>query len=314
MCGLLGVALAATSCSRGSDAKGADEVAGTVVEVSGSVTAQREGAEPRALEKGAPVFKNDTVVTAASAAVTIVLAHNEARWQIAENQSHVVERSIAWRAPKGAGSSSLDEAADDSTAAAGRHSENEAAHTAGTAIANADPPPASEAPAAAAPSDPVEPRAVRAKKAKRRAKSSTPPPVKRKAAKNEKATLGAIGTPPIKKPRAIAKPAPVPAPESARQPADAVAKPRASATRGAATSAADLIRKKLRTCYVLDGDDKTGKVSVTVTVNKSGAITAVSAKAADGLGAVATCVRGKLKGRVVSSAKTGKISASMTFR
>jgi hypothetical protein len=169
---LLGaLALAAAGCSqkdgdqkggdqKGGDQKGgaaaADQPAGKVVDLSGAVSAAREGGKARALASGESVYRDDTVTTGPDGAVTILLSHNQARWSLTAGRSRRVDRSAAWRAEGGSGSASAFD--DDSalpTSSAGRHSEPTAGDTQATAPQPA-PAPADETRVAEAPPPPVE--------------------------------------------------------------------------------------------------------------------------------------------------------------
>ncbi len=144
------------------------EEAGRVVELSGRVTAEWKSAAGegmRALAKGDPVFADDTVVTDAGASVTILLAHNHARWVLGGGKRMALVDSASWNAPPAKGESMLAGGkSDDDTAVAGRHAEREAADTAATALASETAP---EAPTGAEPApEPTPAPAV----------TATPPP------------------------------------------------------------------------------------------------------------------------------------------
>ena len=128
--GLLAVT-AATACDRGGAAPAArpGAIAGEVVEVTGEVTAIREAAR-RTLRAGAKVSSDDLVETGAGGHVVIVLAHNNARWELGENQQQQVASSLAWGLPRKEGPAA---AGTEHTAAAGRHGERSAASAATTA-------------------------------------------------------------------------------------------------------------------------------------------------------------------------------------
>jgi len=104
----------------------AGATAGTVVDVAGGVTATRGGAT-RALAKGDAISGDDVIATGADGSVTIILAHNQARWTLAANKSYRVSDSIAWSLPKTEGSAA---AVAGDTSSAGRHSERQSADTA----------------------------------------------------------------------------------------------------------------------------------------------------------------------------------------
>ena len=106
--------------------------AGRVIAIGGAVTARRsaQGATARTLSLTDDVFGDDQVETAAEASVTIALLHNNARWALGPSQSRRVDASLAWRAPRTSNEAVLARGPVDlGTAAAGRHSEQEAAST-----------------------------------------------------------------------------------------------------------------------------------------------------------------------------------------
>jgi hypothetical protein len=134
---LLGaMALAGGGCSDKGGEAAASQAAGKVVEVTGAVKAARQGAEQRALAGGDPVYRDDTVTTGPDGSVTILLAHNQARWSLASGRSRRVDRSAAWRAEAG-GASAFDDEQTLPTSSAGRHSEPQAGDTRATAPAPA---------------------------------------------------------------------------------------------------------------------------------------------------------------------------------
>lgn len=170
---LLGALALAGGCGeKGGDAA-ASQPAGKVVEVSGAVQAAREGAGQRALAGGDPVYRDDTVTTGPDGAVTILLAHNQARWSLAAGRSRRIDRSAAWRAEAG-GASAFDDEQTLPTSSAGRHSEPQAGDTRATA-----PAPAAEAAdetrVAEAPAPARERPARRPKRSTERAKGGPPP-------------------------------------------------------------------------------------------------------------------------------------------
>lgn len=150
---LLGVlsvtAIASCEGKDGGPAVQAGVAAGKVVELTGTVTATR-GGETRTLTVGSEVSGDDEVATGADGAVAIVLAHNNATWQLTANKHGKLAESLAW------GLAKVDTpagAAIESTSAAGRHAGKEAA----TSNTTAAPPAAEEkeeAPAAAAQPEP----------------------------------------------------------------------------------------------------------------------------------------------------------------
>ena len=127
--GLLGASLAAGlgGCSSGSDpaapAVVPGAVVGKVVELTGAVTATR-GGQPRPLAANAEVRGDDTISTAQDGRVVIVLAHNNARWELGPNRTQLVSQSMAWGLPRQEGGA---QTVDEVTTAAGRHAERSAA-------------------------------------------------------------------------------------------------------------------------------------------------------------------------------------------
>src|SRR6188508_111452 len=94
--GLLAVVPAA-SCKKGGDAPAAavGASAGKVVEITGKVSATRDG-KTRDLALGAEVFRDDQIATGDKSTVTIELVHNGARWAVMANKSSRVDASLAW--------------------------------------------------------------------------------------------------------------------------------------------------------------------------------------------------------------------------
>lgn len=109
--------------------------AGQVVGLTGSASATRDG-QTRDLAVGSEVFADDEVETADGAEIAVVLAHNNARWSLTGGQKRRVDKSVAWRAEKQTGAA-LASADENRTAAAGRHTEREAASSAEVAPAEA---------------------------------------------------------------------------------------------------------------------------------------------------------------------------------
>lgn len=176
--------------------------AGTIVELAGRVTATR-GAETRALARGAEVSGDDVIETGADGHVVILLAHNNARWQLGANKQAKVAGSLAWNAPKQDGPAAQVEEA---TTAAGRHAERAGAETGATAMeeggAAAAAPieqskaapgaaPAAAAPATAGRRDEAEPP----RKERRRAVRAADNPAEA-AAPEKEATLDTAAPPP----------------------------------------------------------------------------------------------------------------------
>jgi hypothetical protein len=111
--------------------------AGDVTEVSGTVTATRDG-KARALAVGDTVSGDDVIETSADGRVAIRLHHNLVPWALGPGKKEQVAMSLAWKAPRAT------EAAagltGERSGAAGRHAEREAADTAATADMAAAPP------------------------------------------------------------------------------------------------------------------------------------------------------------------------------
>lgn len=137
------VVLLVAGCAEKSPAVAAGNgPAGKVVEISGSVTAEREGAK-RTLTIDETIYANDEIVTGSDSAIVVVLDHNGARWTLGANESRVVSAAAAWRAPKGQGDGTSKR---DVSEAAGRHAEREGFDTAATARAGGPAGDDSEAP------------------------------------------------------------------------------------------------------------------------------------------------------------------------
>src|SRR3569623_1796458 len=121
---LLGVlSIAVVGCSKKQDtpAAQAGAPAGTVVEVTGAVTVAG-----KPLAKGATVAADDVIDTGADGHVQIVLAHNNATWDLGPNKHEKVSASLAWTLAK------VDTPArpvDQDTSSAGRPAERSAADT-----------------------------------------------------------------------------------------------------------------------------------------------------------------------------------------
>ncbi len=98
--GILAVT-AAAACSSKGDAPAAQPgvSAGRVVELTGKVTATR-GAEVRTLAAGGEISADDVIDTAADGRVVILVAHNNARWDLGPNKHGKVGESLAWTAAK----------------------------------------------------------------------------------------------------------------------------------------------------------------------------------------------------------------------
>ena len=142
--------------------------AGTVVEVTGQVTARSVGeTSDRALANQAVVLAGDTITTGADGSVKIRLHHNQAILALAGGKTRLLRESLAWKAAKGGGDL-LASATNDDTAVAGRHAEREAAGTAATALRETDD--------SAAPPAPVAKPVARPTRRRAKAKPKSPPP------------------------------------------------------------------------------------------------------------------------------------------
>lgn len=123
--GLLVVTGAAACSGGGGDAPAVDpgKTVGKVVEITGKVTATR-GTVTRDLDASSTVSGDDVITTAGDGRITILLAHNNATWDLGPNKHEQVSTSMAWKlakvdAPAGA--------VDETSTAAGRHAERSAA-------------------------------------------------------------------------------------------------------------------------------------------------------------------------------------------
>jgi hypothetical protein len=96
---------------------------GKVVEITGTVTATR-GSDTRTLDATSTVSGDDVIQTSGDGRVTILLAHNNAKWALGPNKKEPVAGSLAWKLAKAdAPATEVDE----TTTAAGRHAERQAA-------------------------------------------------------------------------------------------------------------------------------------------------------------------------------------------
>jgi hypothetical protein len=175
---VLASAVACGSGSSGGPAVVAGAAAGDVVEVSGSVTAIRDG-KSRPLAAGDVVSGDDVIDTATDGRVTIKLHHNKVTWTLGPGSKEAVGKSLAWSqkmtTETAAGPTG------ERSGAAGRHAEREAADTAasGEMAQAAEPAPvAAAAPAAAA----APPAAVADMPAPGAAPVPPPPPPEKEAA------------------------------------------------------------------------------------------------------------------------------------
>lgn len=123
----------ASACKGKSDAPAVQPgvAVGTVVEATGEVSATR-GAAKRSLAAGQEISGDDVIETGASSNVRIVLAHNNATWELGPNKKQLVSESLAWKQPK---QDSPAAKVDEATLAAGRHAERETVTTTNTAPA-----------------------------------------------------------------------------------------------------------------------------------------------------------------------------------
>lgn len=124
--GLLVFSSASACKGGGSDAPAVEpgRSVGKVVEVAGKVTATR-GTQTRDLDASSAVSGDDVITTAADGRVTILLEHNNAKWDLGPNKHEQVSTSMAWQLAKvDAPAGTVDE----TTTAAGRHAERAAAN------------------------------------------------------------------------------------------------------------------------------------------------------------------------------------------
>ena len=124
--GILAVS-AVVACSGKSDAPAAQPgvSAGKVVELTGKVTATR-GTAVRTLLEGGEISSDDVIDTAVDSRVVILMAHNNARWDLGPNKHGKVGESLAWTAAR------VDlpaVAVKEETSTAGRYADKNAATT-----------------------------------------------------------------------------------------------------------------------------------------------------------------------------------------
>jgi hypothetical protein len=124
--GLLVISGASACKGGGADAPAVEpgKVVGKVLEVTGKVTATR-GTATRDLDASSTVSGDDVITTAGDGRVTILLDHNNAKWDLGPNKHEQVSTSMAWQLAK------VDAPAgkvDETTTAAGRHAERAAAN------------------------------------------------------------------------------------------------------------------------------------------------------------------------------------------
>jgi hypothetical protein len=301
------IALLAVGCGEEERGEGASEPAGRVLELAGSVEAAREGEKPRPLGQGDPVYRDDTVATGAGSQVTILLAHNQARWSLAASKSRRVDRSAAWRAQGGSASAFDDERALP-TSSAGRHSEPQAAETQATA----PPPPPAAAPAeervAEAP-PPAPERRARKKKASRkpeeRAKGDAP------GSRTRGLALGAAPDVDGASGGALEQPMAVPGDRRARLGALSV-----SGARGKKELAADIaaaLGPGAELCAQLAGEG--GEVTLAFEIDRAGAVGDVKVTGPRGLVAkVGACLREKIEELGFPRRREGTTGVRQTVR
>lgn len=130
------LASAAAACGGGSSGPKvvAGAAAGDVTEVTGTVTATRDG-KTRPLAVGAEVSGDDVIETGADGHVAITLRHNLVPWKLGPGKKEQVSMSLAWKAPRATQTAAGPTG--ERSGAAGRHAEREAADTSATAAAGA---------------------------------------------------------------------------------------------------------------------------------------------------------------------------------
>jgi hypothetical protein len=173
--GLLTVSAVASCAKHETETVQPGATAGNVVDVIGEVSALR-GDERRPLAKGATVSGDDLIQTGADSHVTIVLAHNNARWELAANTSKKVSESVAWGLAR---QDKAPEVVDQATSAAGRDHEKAGAQTAATGAPAPTTVPAAAAapePASAVAQAPVAQPAPKTSEPARRTAASPPAP------------------------------------------------------------------------------------------------------------------------------------------
>lgn len=183
---------AAAACSSKDDAPAAQPgvSAGKVVELTGTVTATR-GDQVRSLATGGEISADDVIDTAADSRVVILVAHNNARWDLGPNKHGKVAESLAWTAPKQDRPAA---AVIEESSTAGAHAEKAAATTGNT----------TEAPRAAM-TEPAADRAVN--------KADASPPAAAELATKPLPPAGAVAPEP---PPAYRAPPPPPRAEGSR--------------------------------------------------------------------------------------------------
>lgn len=123
--GLLVLSSASACKGSGADAPVVEPGAtvGKVIEITGKVTATR-GTATRDLDASSTVSGDDVITTTGDGRVTILLAHNNAKWALGPNKHEQVAQSMAWQLAKADAPATP---VDETTTAAGRHAERTAA-------------------------------------------------------------------------------------------------------------------------------------------------------------------------------------------
>jgi outer membrane biosynthesis protein TonB len=308
----------ALGCSKGSNATQTTGPAGVVVELSGTASATRDGADPRPLAVDAQIFADDTVETGAASSVAIKLSHNNAALRLDAQMTRRVDQSLAWKAPKQQDDSVLEgRAVDDQTAAAGRHTEREAAGTASTAIADrpAQPAPAAEpAPTAAEPAKPPppspsaksQPKSERKveQRAKKRETAGPRRDVRRKSKGGGPSSDGLAESATLD----VGAAAPGGASGGAK-------KTTTSSTRGGPIDVKKSVAGKIKVCHALADEAPAGSITAVVKVTADGSVTVVSIDGSvAALSSVTSCARKKIASLAASGAKPGVYKVTVKLR
>jgi hypothetical protein len=247
--------------------------AGDVRELSGEVSAIRDG-QRRALTLGGVVSGDDVIHTAPDASVVIELRHNGVRWALGPGREKKVADSAAWTAARGTEAVAV---TGERSGAAGRHAEREAAGTAATGAVEERAAPTAAAPAAAAPAA-AAPAAAAVEPAAdlQRARVADPAPTE---GETRAAAIAPIADGAQAKGAAVAEPIYIEG-----SPADQ----RVLGKRGGAL---------IRACQK-KAKGVTGRIDVTITVDRRGRASDVALRADAGLEPVAECARPALQKRL----------------
>lgn len=331
--GLLVISAASACGGGGSDAPAVEpgKAVGKVLEVTGKVTATR-GTTTRDLDASSTVSGDDVITTAGDGRVSILLAHNNAKWDLGPNKHEQVSTSMAWQLAKvDAPAAKVDE----NTTAAGRHAERAAANGESAAAPASTDRARDEAPGGAPPA-PAAPTAATADR-------GSPPPAqpvtggapddeaqgKVAASKPDRRPPTAPITPPSKASKGAPSPPPPPprggeasasndtddgviAPVKRRSPtiesAKAAEPPRASDEGGGGgnplQAAVDKERAALKACVVASGKDK---LAIVVRFAKGAATISL----ADGTAADKACVA-KVAARIKLTVEAADYSTVIT--